>query len=127
MAVHDSSPDPELLRAFRRRWLAGIEADLRREQAEAEAERTRVLPLVREIIADARRRASCRRAWLFGSFAWSQPEPRSDVDLLVEGCPDPDALAAQIWTATGRPAHVVPLEEAASSLRERVLRDGVPL
>ena len=107
--------------------LEGIEADLRREEAEESALRTEVTATTSALIADARRRGVCGQAWLFGSFAWGRPEPRSDVDVLVEGCADPDALAAELWQATGRPAHVIEREKAPASLLERVYQDGKPL
>ena len=119
--------DRELLAAFRRRVLAGIEDDLAREAAEVEARRASVLPPVAAAIAAARAEGRCTRAWLFGSFAWGTPVERSDVDILVASCDDPDALAAEIWRAIDRPVHVIQIENAPPSLAERVLRDGHPL
>jgi predicted nucleotidyltransferase len=124
---HDGVVDRALAAAFRQRVLAGIQADLSREQAEESALRTAVTAATATVIAEARTRGSCGRAWLFGSFAWGRPEPRSDVDLLVEGCSDPDALAADVWTVINRPVHIVQLEKAPRSLAERVHRDGKAL
>jgi predicted nucleotidyltransferase len=123
----ETSIDRELLAAFRRRIVAAIEADLRREDAEAEARRAQVIPMVARIVTVARAAQQCGRAWLFGSFAWGRPEERSDIDLLVEDCPDPDALAADIWRAAERPAHVIPVDRAERSLIERALAEGRPL
>jgi predicted nucleotidyltransferase len=127
--MHSSSPsaEGELLAAFRRRIVAGIEEDLRREDAEAEARRAQVIPVVASIVAAARAAQTCGRAWLFGSFAWGRPEERSDVDLLVEDCADPAALAADIWRAVERPVHVIAADRAERSLLERALADGRPL
>jgi len=119
--------DRSLLVAFRRRVVAVIDEDLAREETDAEAQRDLVLPSVSAALARSRRAGECSRAWLFGSFAWGLPVERSDVDILVESCPDPDALAATIWRAVERPVHVVQLERAPPSLVERVLRDGRPL
>lgn len=112
---------------FRRRVIAGIEADLTREEEEAEALRGSVVPAVAERVAEARREGRCERAWLFGSFAWGEPTERSDVDLLVERCADPDALAAEVWRHVERAVHVVELERAPASLVERVLESGKAL
>jgi predicted nucleotidyltransferase len=119
--------DPELLPAFRRRVLEVIQADLDREAAEAEALRAELLPKVGEAVRAARAGGRCGRVWLFGSFAWGRPGGRSDVDLLVEGCADPDALAAEIWRAVDRPVHVLQAPEAPESLVERARREGCPL
>lgn len=119
--------DLALLSAFRRRVVAVIEEDLAREEAEAQLRRDTTLPEVSRAVTEARAAGQCRRAWLFGSFAWGLPGERSDVDLLVEGCPDPDAIGAALWRAIHRPVHVIALEKAPSSLVERVLRDGQPL
>jgi predicted nucleotidyltransferase len=139
------SPDigPTRLRSARRlgkmkRWsartsprsggvIAGIEADLARETQQAEALRGSVIPVVVERIEQARRAGRCARVWLFGSFAWGEPRERSDVDLLVEGCADPDALAADVWRHVERAVHVVALERAPASLVERVLESGKAL
>jgi len=104
-----------------------IAAELEREAVEAEALRRAVLPPVRQALEAARADGWCARAWLFGSFAWGAPTERSDVDLLVASCADPDRLAARLWRACGRPVHVVELEQARAELSERVLADGVSL
>jgi predicted nucleotidyltransferase len=118
--------EPDLKQAFRRRVLEVIEEDLAREADAAARRRSSVLPQVVRTIARARAEGRVSRAWLFGSFAWGSPGERSDVDVLVESA-DPDALAADLFQATERPAHVVELERAPTELVERVLRDGTPL
>jgi predicted nucleotidyltransferase len=124
---HDERGMDPLAVAFRRRVLAGIKADLARESADADGLRAAVVPRVMEAVQAARASGFCRRVWLFGSFAWGQPGTRSDVDLLVEGCRDPDGLAADIWRYIGRPVHVLDLSGAPQSLIERVEREGQPL
>jgi predicted nucleotidyltransferase len=127
MEVDSRGPDPALLRALRERARATIAADVQRERAASEALQARVLPEVRRGVDEARGEGLCRRAWLFGSFAWGLPADRSDVDLLVEGCPDPFLLAAVVSRRCGRDVHAVELERAPESLRSRVLADGTPL
>ena len=117
----------ELLFAFRRRVRQTVLRELEREDHAAEHLRAEVLPKLRSAIAEARARAECGRAWLFGSFAWGQPTERSDVDLLVEDCPSPDGLAGQLWSACGRPAHVIELRTAPEGLVARVLGEGIAL
>lgn len=112
---------------LRRRALEVIESDLAREAEQAEVLRNIVVPVVVEALAKARREGRCERAWLFGSFAWGRPNERSDIDLLVEGCDDPDALAAEVWRRVERAVHVVALERAPESLVRRVLAEGRPL
>jgi predicted nucleotidyltransferase len=104
-----------------------IEADLERERAEAEALRERVLPRLRAVIGRLRGDGRCGEVWLFGSFAWGAPTPRSDVDLLVAGAGDVFALAGEVTAGVGRDVHAVPFEDAPESLRQRALADGLPL
>ena len=80
-----------------------------------------------EALAMARRDGLCAAAWRFGSYAWRRPGERSDVDLLVDGCRDPDELAAILAAACGRDVHVVRREAAPDSLVTRALSDGKPL
>lgn len=115
------------LREFRDAVRRQIEADLETEQRTAEALRAEVIPQLEAAIASARAARTAGRAWLFGSFAWGEPRAESDIDVLVEWCADPDALAADIGRATGRAAHVVELAHAPATLRARVLAEGKPL
>jgi predicted nucleotidyltransferase len=115
------------LATFRRRVVACIQADLAREAEQAEALRAALLPLVSESIAKARQQGRCGKAWLFGSFAWGHPTERSDIDLLVADCEDPDVLAAEVWRQVERAVHVVVLDRAPQSLVQRVLAEGRPL
>jgi predicted nucleotidyltransferase len=66
---------------------------------------------------------------LFGSLVHGEPTGESDVDLAVEGLP-PRAYfpaLADLMTLFRGPVDLVRLEEAAASLRERVLAEGVEL
>ena len=121
------NPDPALLRAFRDRVRAQIALAIEREDAEAEALRARVVPVVRKALVEAREAQLGKQAWLFGSYAWGKPSPRSDVDLLVEACPNPERLAAFVGRRTGTDVHVVPLEDAPETLRVRAQAEGLPL
>lgn len=107
-----------------------IEANFEREIAEearlAETLRAEVVPKVRAAVAELRASGRCGRAWLFGSYAWDEPIERSDVDLLVES-DDPFGIAGHLIGATGRMAHVISIEDAPPSLRERATREGVEL
>lgn len=127
-----SSRDPAiaedpLLEAFRQRVRETVTRDLEREDAAAEALRLDVVAKVRAAIAAERDRAECAEAWLFGSFAWGRPGERSDVDVLVKGCRNPDGLAGRLWAACGRPAHVLDLATAPPGLVERVMAEGLAL
>lgn len=118
--------DPELLAAFRKAVRANIQRALLEPRAEVEACRAEVLSQLAEVMASARKRGFCGRAWLFGSFAWGWPGVRSDIDLIIDG-EGADEIASQVWQKCNRPVHSLSLADAPSSLRERVLRKGLPL
>jgi predicted nucleotidyltransferase len=120
-------PDPELVRAFGRAVRAHFEKEVAQEREQAEARRAAVLPKVRAALARARTEGLCGGAWLFGSYAWGEPGERSDVDLLVEGCADPIAVASLVGRGCGLDVHVIRMSDAPASLRERVRDEGVPL
>jgi predicted nucleotidyltransferase len=122
-----TAPDAQLLRAFRERVRAVVARDLELELRDAERLRDETLPKLRGAIAEARVRGECDRAWLFGSFAWGRPGERSDIDVLVEACRNPDGLAALLWRACGRPVHVIELGVAPAGLVDRVAREGTAL
>jgi len=73
-------------------------------------------------------------ALLFGSTAREASHVHSDIDIAI-GCTRPGAcdvlaiggLTAQLEAATGRPVHVVLLDEAPPGLAYRIFRDGRPL
>jgi len=118
----------ELLQAFRRAVRTRIAKELAEDSARSESRRAAVhgaLPSALEAARAAGLLAG--RAWLFGSYAWGSPGERSDVDLLVEGCPDVLELAVKIGQVLACEIHVVALEQAPQSLRELVLAQGRPL
>jgi predicted nucleotidyltransferase len=106
---------------------ARFERDVVEEGARGAALQRAVLPGVEAAIAAARAEGACARAWLIGSYTWGVPAERSDVDLVVEGCGDPFRLAGRVSAACGRDVHVIDLETAPPTLRERAVRDGRPL
>lgn len=114
----------ELLAAFARNVRERIARDLERERVEQDALQRRVVDAVVEAMESARRDGLCGRAWLFGSFAWGQPNERSDVDLLVEGVRDPDQLAAILSAKCRRDVHVIARERAPDSLAARAVATG---
>lgn len=118
--------DP-LLRAFRDAVRKKIARDLDAERQRAESLRKRVVPAAEKAIGEARRQGLCSSAWIFGSYAWGEPLESSDLDLMVEGCADPDGLAAMVARETGTNVHVVTAESAPEGLRERVLGTGARL
>ena len=120
-------PDPELVKAFHRTVRRHFAEQIAREREAAELRRVTVVPLVRQAVARARQEGRCKRAWLFGSYAWGEPGERSDVDILVEGCADPIAIASLVGRAYGRDVHVIDWADAPDSLRRRVSDEGLPL
>jgi predicted nucleotidyltransferase len=80
--------------------------------------------------AQARRllveRHGARRVWLFGSLVAGQPTADSDVDLAVEGLAGSAYFGAlaDLMALFHGPVDLVRLEDAADSLRERVLAEG---
>jgi predicted nucleotidyltransferase len=127
MAERRPDVAPELLGAFRRSIRARIARALEAEQALAQQLAETVLPLVRAVVAQARQKGLCSGAWVIGSFAWGQPHAESDVDVVVDGCADPDGLAAELARACRRDVHIVPWQDASEELKERTLADGVEL
>lgn len=86
---------------------------------------------LRELLRDERDVAF---AYLFGSFAKDRPRSASDVDVAVffteSVAPDERssralALEAALERALGRPAQVVPLNDAPLDLARNVLGHGV--
>ena len=78
-------------------------------------------------IAEFAREAGARRVTLFGSRARGTNQPRSDIDLAVEGCPDfaafEDRLQNERWSLLR--LDVVNLDGRVSdALRAEIARDG---
>lgn len=103
-----------------------------RMQARMDAARERADRLREQAASAARVLASefgVTKTWLFGSLAWGDPHPSSDVDLLVEGLEPRDACRAEHRLATiiDGPFDLVLVQEAPSSLVTRVREDGILL
>jgi len=82
---------------------------------------------VYEQIAEFARDAGARRVVLFGSRARGTSQPRSDIDLAVEGCPDfdrlSDRLQDELWSLLR--VDVVNLDaDVSEELRREIARDG---
>lgn len=82
---------------------------------------------VYEQIAEFARDAGARRVLLFGSRARGTSQPRSDIDLAVEGCPDfdrlSDRLQDELWSLLR--VDVVNLDaDVSEELRREIARDG---
>ena len=78
-------------------------------------------------IAEFARDAGARRVLLFGSRARGTNQPRSDIDLAVEGCPNfpafEERLQEELWSLLR--LDVVNLDDNISdSLRAEINRDG---
>ena len=78
-------------------------------------------------IAELARDAGARRVILFGSRARGTNQPRSDIDLAIEGCPDfpalEDRLQNELWSLLE--LDVVNLDAPVSDdLRAEIVRDG---
>ena len=78
-------------------------------------------------IVEFARNAGARRVLLFGSRARGTNQPRSDIDLAVEGCPNflalEERLQEELWSLLR--LDVVNLDDNISdSLRAEINRDG---
>ena len=84
-----------------------------------------------EIMAVARRHG-VTRVRVFGSMARGDAGPTSDLDLLVDVGPDaspwfPGGLAAELESILGLPVQIVTERGLDQLLRDRVLKEAVPL
>ena len=78
-------------------------------------------------IVEFAQQAGARRVVLFGSRARGTNQPRSDIDLAIEGCPDfpalEERLQEELWSLLR--LDVVNLDGPISAeLREEIARDG---
>lgn len=78
-------------------------------------------------IAEFARDAGARRVLLFGSRARGTNQPRSDIDLAIEGCPNflalEERLQEELWSLLS--LDVVNLDDNISDdLRAEIDRDG---
>ncbi len=86
----------------------------------------------RELIRQIAERHGARNVRVFGSVVRGEAGPESDVDLLVEAGPStsawfPGGLIADLEDALGCRVEVVTERGLAPELRERVLREAVPV
>ena len=78
-------------------------------------------------IVEFAQQAGARRVVLFGSRARGTNQPRSDIDLAIEGCPDfpalEERLQEELWSLLR--LDVVTMDDPISAeLREEIARDG---
>ncbi len=84
-----------------------------------------------EILAVAQRHGA-RNLRVFGSVARGESDERSDIDLLVDMEPgrsllDVGGLVMDLRSLLGRPVDVVTERGLRERIRERVMRDAIPL
>ena len=86
----------------------------------------------RDEIMTVARRHGVTRVRVFGSKARGEAGPSSDLDLLVDVGPGtspwfPGGLAAELESMLGLPAQIVTERGLDQLLRDRVLKEAVPL
>jgi predicted nucleotidyltransferase len=99
-------------------------ARVRMERAEvAERTRSRVVALVRERLPER------ARAWLIGSLAWGEFGTRSDIDLVVDGMADDEALLLELALVEDLrlPVDLLRYQDLPLGLKERVDQEGLPI
>ena len=87
---------------------------------------------VRNILLPIIEKARARRAALFGSVARRDAGADSDVDILID-LPRPYGLFSfltlkrEMEDALGRPVDLIAYDTIKPSIRDRILRDAIPL
>lgn len=86
----------------------------------------------REEILQVAKRHGVTRVRVFGSMARGDAVLKSDVDLLVDVGPNPSpwfpgGLVSDLEELLGRPVQVITERGLDALLRDRVLREAVPL
>lgn len=86
----------------------------------------------REDILRVAARHGARNVRVFGSLARGDSRPDSDLDLLVEAGPDrtpffPAGLLADLEALLGRKVDVVTEDALHWYIRERILKEALPL
>lgn len=96
------------------------------EQADAGAHAERLRRAAVDLSQLLVARFGVRRVWLFGSLAWGCPSRQADIDLAVEGLAAEAYFAAlsDLLTAAEVSVDLVRVEDAPSSLRDRIVVDG---
>jgi predicted nucleotidyltransferase len=107
-------------------WLSQRTAQRRAAALERAGRIRRLLPSAVEALKS---RFGCERVVLFGSLSTGEVHAGSDVDLWVEGLAAARHFEAMAATSArlGVQVDLVRAEDAPSSLRERVVAEGVPL
>ena len=103
--------------------LQGVDAAEARRGAERKQRLVQHMPAARRLLVE---RYGAGRVWVFGSLVREDATPNSDVDLAVVGLPAAtyfDALA-DLMALFGARVDLVCLEQASTSLRERVQAEG---
>lgn len=88
--------------------------------------------LNREAIQEIAQRHGVGRVQVFGSVARGEATENSDVDLLIEVVGPtspwfPGGLVAELEVLLGRQVDVVEPDTLRDELRDRILREAVPL
>ncbi|MBZ5544722.1 MAG: nucleotidyltransferase family protein [Acidobacteriia bacterium] len=91
-----------------------------------------LLKAKREEILQIAARHGAYNVRVFGSVARGDARPDSDVDFLVDAGPTfrfffPGGLVADLQELLGRPVHVLTEPAIHWYIRDRVLREAVPL
>ncbi len=86
----------------------------------------------REVILAAARRHGVRNIRIFGSVARGEDDSESDIDFLVDMEPgrsilDHASLLIELQQLLGRKVDVVSERGIKNRIRERVLREAIPL
>ncbi len=92
----------------------------------------KVLQKKRGKILELARLHGATRVRVFGSVARGEADRKSDVDFLVQMAPgrtllDMGGLLMDLQRTLGRPVDVVTEKGLKDSIREKVLREAVPL
>jgi predicted nucleotidyltransferase len=95
----------------------------------AEERAARLMSLVPSAAELLRNRYAAREVVLFGSLATGSFTERSDVDLAVRGIGQAEYFAAlaDLMALFGGPVDLVRLEQAPTSLGDRIAAEGRPV
>lgn len=123
MAAENPNPFADYALAVRTRMAEQVS----RERGENQARRAQMMQKLLPAVKAAREATGSGRVWLFGSFAWGEPDAHSDVDLLVEHLRSPDSFAYLVGKECGVQVHAISLDAAPETLVARAMAEGIPL